>query len=106
MGRPMRKITGEGAVANLRRRLQLLQRGSGLTLEDLTYKTGMSKTDLSEMTGVRPPQWDDLVIFVRACGGHPDDYRSEWTAARDEFTNSAAPGNSGRHLTAARDAHE
>jgi transcriptional regulator with XRE-family HTH domain len=82
MGRPENTISASGPVADFAQQLRLLRQHAGLTLRQLTARTGLSTATLSvAASGRKLPTWEVARAYVQACGGDTDDWRVRWEHA-------------------------
>ena len=82
MGRPENTISASGPVADFAEQLRLLRQHAGLTLRQLTTRTGLSTATLSvAASGRKLPAWEVARAYVQACGGDADDWRVRWEHA-------------------------
>ena len=82
MGRPENTISASGPVADFAQQLRLLRQHAGLTLRQLTTRTGLSTATLSvAASGRKLPAWEVARAYVQACGGDADDWRVRWEHA-------------------------
>lgn len=82
MSRPENSISASGPVADFAQQLRLLRQHTGLTLRQLTTRTGLSTATLSvAASGRKLPTWEIARAYVQACGGDTDDWRVRWEHA-------------------------
>ena len=86
MGRERAPVKGEGLGAELAQRLRRLRDDSGLSLRQLSERTGYSQAVLSTAeSGSRTPTWEVVAAFVTALGEKPAAWRQLWELARGQW---------------------
>ncbi|GAA1382820.1 hypothetical protein GCM10009639_02350 [Kitasatospora putterlickiae] len=84
-------------MARFAERLQDTRETSGLTLRQLSRRSGFSPATLSTAeSGRRLPSWDVTAAFVAGCGETDTGrWRGLWEAAREEAAGAGAPPSAG-----------
>ncbi|MFD8726200.1 helix-turn-helix domain-containing protein [Streptomyces sp. NPDC059629] len=88
-GRRRSPLTGSGVQVELAQRLRNLRDASGLTLRQLSAKSGYSYGALSQAeSGRTVPSWELVTAFVQTCGEEPAQWRQLWEVVRTKVTPS------------------
>lgn len=91
-GRRRSPLTGSGVQVELAGRLRNLRDASGLTLRQLSEKSGYSHGALSQAeSGRTVPSWELVTAFVQTCGEDPAQWRQLWEVVRTKATSPAPP---------------